>query len=320
MRKENSDSGSMSADVRIMAHFLAKPGFLLARVDQITTALFSSLCQTVTLNQAELLLLLERLGPMAQITLARSAGVDKSTTAYILDNMQARGWVKRVDCEQDRRRVQVHLTSDAKLILPEISEHFANLQRQFESPLEEASLLRLKRILKTLGCDPLGPAPLWHPAKESAQAVLDEASSFLMRRALQSMQSHFVTATQGAGLSARQFSLLFILTKRDSITQIQFARMFGLDPSTCAVIIRGLLKRRLLKSATSPQDRRARLFCLSHEGGKALATVHQLMDESERASFENVSSEDKAFLINQLRVIVKSHSHLLRFPGAIDSL
>ena len=320
MRKEQADAGSILADARVMAKFLLKPGFLLARIDQITTALFSSLCQTATINQAELLLLLDRLGPMPQIMLARAAGVDKSTTAYILDNMQARGWVERVDCEQDRRRLLIHLTPDAKLILPEISAHFVNLQRQFESPLEVAALPRLKYVLGKLGCDPLGPAPLWNPASDGAKVVLDGMSSFLMRRAMQSMQSHFAISTQGTGLTPRQFSLLFILAERDVITQIQFARMFGLDPSTCAVIIRGLLKRRLLKSAPCEEDRRARIFRLSHEGRTALVNIHQRADASECNSFANVSREDKAFLVDQLRLIVKSHSHLLRFPGAIDSL
>src|SRR3954468_10587136 len=83
------------ADQAIMRHFLDKPGFLLARIDQICTSLYGDLSSGETLAQAEILLLSDALGATPQVALARAAGVDTSTTAYVLANLAARNWVTR---------------------------------------------------------------------------------------------------------------------------------------------------------------------------------------------------------------------------------
>src|SRR3954464_118675 len=64
----------------IMRHFLEKPGFLLARIDQICTSLYGDLSSGETLGQAEFLLLIDSFGVASQVALARAAGVDTSPT------------------------------------------------------------------------------------------------------------------------------------------------------------------------------------------------------------------------------------------------
>jgi len=302
-----------------MGHFLRKPGFLLARVDQICTAIFGSLSETATLSQAEFLLLLDRLGPMIQIALARAAGVDKSTTAYILDNLQARGWVERTVREQDRRSSLISLTPEGKAILPQVRRDFAELQRRLEAPLDPRDLAMLVARLHRLGQNPGVPAPMWRTACDPVTGVLDVALSFLTRRALQLLHAQFLATTQGTRLTLRQFSLLFILSKRQSITQTEFARVFGLDPATCAVIMRGPSQRGLIASAPCEQDRRARIYTLTGTGRALLEKVHPLVDRSEAVVFRHESPEELAGIVDQLRVIVEAYSHQLRFPGAIGS-
>lgn len=314
------DPAARLSDDALMEPFLHKPGFLLARIDQIATSIFSGTPNGVTLRQAEFLMILEALGPMPQIRLANASGTDKSTTAYVLANLQGRRLVERTPCKDDRRRFQVSLTPAGLELLREAKPRYAKLQRQLGAPLSPAELRRLVAIMRTLGSNAQGPGPIWIPACEPANGVLDGALSFLTRRALQLFQAQFIASTAQLDLTLRQFSLLFLLSKRGSLTQVGFARLFGLDPSTCAVIMRSLTGRGLITSTRSREDQRERVFTITEAGQQALAKVHTLADRAEAAVLRGFRDAEQAFLIRQLRTMVKEHSPSLRFPGAIDSL
>lgn len=303
-----------------MAHFLNRPGFLLARVDQIATAIYAGFADGETLAQAELLLLLDATGAVPQIGLAQAAGIDKSTAGYILDNLQARDWIARIPCEADRRKTRVSLTGDGVSQVDRIRNRFAELQRQLTSAIDEAEIAHLRSRLRRLGSNPMSPAPLWLPAFDPAVGVLDRAISFLVRRLLQVLQAQFVACTPTLNLTLRQFSLLFVLAKRSSISQVGFARMFGIDPSTCAVILRGLLARDLVIGQPSLEDRRARVYAITEQGREALAEIHPLVDRSERMVFRGEPAAGIRSLVHALRGIVREHSDRLRFPGALDEL
>lgn len=303
-----------------MEPFLNKPGFLLARVDQISTCIFSGAPHGTTLRQAEFLMLVEALGPMPQIRLANACGIDKSTTAYVLSNLENRDLVERTPCTDDRRRFQVSLTPAGAEVLQEAKPRYADLQRQLAAPLAQTDAHRLAAMLHTLGANSRGPGPIWSPACDPAGGVLDRALSFLIRRALQLFQAQFVASTEELDLTLRQFSLLFLLSKRHSLTQVAFARLFGLDPSTCAVIMRSLAGRGLISSARSQEDQRERVFMITDTGCRALAKVHPLADRSAAAVLRGFTPAEQAFLIEQMRAIVKRYSPALRFPGALGSL
>jgi DNA-binding MarR family transcriptional regulator len=309
-----------TGDAALMEPFLHKPGFLLARIDQISTSLFSSAPNGTTLRRAEFLMLIEALGPMPQVRLANASGMDTSTTAYVVANLESRGLVERTPCPDDRRRSRVSLTCGGRDLLHEVSPRYAELQRQLGAPLAGVDLRRLKAMLHTIGANARAPGPIWTPACDAARGVLDKALSFLTRRALQVFQAQFIACATHLNLTLRQFSLLFLLSRRETLTQVAFARLFGLDPSTCGVIMRSLAGRGLISSARSHEDQRERVFMITEAGRQALARVHPLAHRSEMAVLRGFTPADQAFLIRQLRTIVKEYSPALRFPGAIGSL
>jgi len=316
-----SDAGaSVASDVGIMARFQARPGFLLARIDQICTAIHGEISSGETLAQAEFLLLLDAFGAVSQIALARAAGVDKSTTGYVLDNLQTRDLIVRTACPDDRRRALVSLTPAGAGRIARVRADHAELQHQILLPLDPPDRPRFAALLHRLGADPTGPAPLWVPACDPAAGVLDGAASFLLRRLLQVFQAQFLACTPAFGLTLRQFSLLFILSVRPSITQMGFARMFGLDPSTCAVIVRGLVARALIVGQASPHDRRERVYAITPQGRTTLSDVQMLVDRSERLTFRGESTAEIRWLVRRLQRIVGAYSHRLRFPGALAGL
>ena len=306
-----SDPGG--ADRAIMDHFLQKPGFLLARVDQICTSIYGDLSSGETLAQAEFLLLGEALGAVPQVALARAAGINTSTTAFVLANLAARKWIARCADDGDRRRTVVALTAEGKARIGRIASDYAKLQQRLMAPLDSSAGGRLRVLLARIATHEAGPAPMFTPTG----GALEGAPSLLCRRALQLFQAQFIASTSAFNLTPRQFSLLFILTRIDAITQVRFARLFGLDPSTCGVIMRNLAKRDLLASAPSRDDRRALDYRLTPAGRDAVAGAAPLVDQSERLVFLDTAPADVRWLVLQFQQLVHSHSRRLRFPGAI---
>lgn len=311
---------SAYSDADVMGQLSRKPGFLLARVDQIATALHGARTPVATLAQSELLLCLDRLGPVPQITLARAAGLDKSTNGLVLDNMQARGWIDRTPCPQDRRLALITLTEAGEDVLPDVRTTFTALQSELLAPITPSDAPRLLAMLRRLGGNPLSPAPLWRIGSDEHHDLFDNAPNFLTRRVLQHLQATFAARAPEARTTMRQFALLFVVAARGPITQTSIARLYGLDPSTCAVILRVLTKRRWLSSERSDQDGRERVHQITEIGATALEALQGQAERSEQAALRGETTADRRWLVEQLRLIVAATSHLLRFPGLFPSI
>lgn len=201
---QDTATTSAESDSAIMAILFRKPGFLLARIDQIATALYARRQPMTTLAQSELLLLLGRHGAMPQIALARAAGMDKSTVGLVLDNLEARQWIARTTCAQDRRRAQISLTVHGTAALAGIAGDFAELQRELLAPLAAEDRERLIDILAGLKANPRSAAP----ALADTPGTQD-VPSFLFRRALQHLQAAFAALNPDSRATLRQFALLY---------------------------------------------------------------------------------------------------------------
>jgi DNA-binding MarR family transcriptional regulator len=307
-------TAGVPTDREIMQVFLTKPAFLLGRFDQICTAFYAELSSGETLAQAEILLLLDWLDDCDQISLARAAGIDTSTMALILDNLQSAGLAERHPDPVDRRRVRPRLTVAGTRRIRQVRASFNALQDGLLSPLETREEKELHTLLWPLATSGDGPAPAWNAEPGNPLA---ESPSFLGRRALQMAQALFIANTVELKLTPRQFSALFILTLRPGTSQVEFARIFGLDPSTCGVILRNLLARRLIAGRLSRQDRRKRLYSATDAGRETLALAQPLIDHSEALTLVPFSPARVSRLVTVLREIVLVHSVHLRFPGEL---
>jgi DNA-binding MarR family transcriptional regulator len=301
----------------IMDLFLTKPAFLLARVDQICTALYAAHSGGETLAQAELLLLLAQSDERDQISLSRAAGVDKSTTALILDNLAGNGLIERIPDPQDRRRARPRLTETGHVRADAAHKAFINLQDELTGPLGADAASDFAALLRLIAQSTEGPAPPW--ASDEAPAFLATAPSLLNRRAQQVAQAHFLACAAPLSLTPRQFSMLIILRARPGMTQVEFSRLFGLDPSTTGLIMRNLIARGLIVDQVSPHDRRKRVHSITRDGNDAIHAAQPLVDRSERMTTASLAPDQVARLISHLRTIVFAHSARLRFPGELQS-
>lgn len=307
-------------DADVMGQLARKPGFLLARADQIATAIYASDGAAATLAQSELLLALDHLGPVPQIILARAIGIDKSTNGHVLDNLQARGWIERQACAEDRRRALIRMTDSAREVIPSVREGFAALQKELLATVPDDDVERLLDMLYRIGSNPLSPAPAWRVGQDSLDNLFHRSSSFLFRRVLQHLQATFAAAAPAGRTTLRQFALLYVVATRGPITQTAIARLYGLDPSTCAVILRVLNKRQWIQSKRSDQDGRERVYSVTEIGGSALTELRAQAERSENAAMRGESVADRRWLVEQLRHIVAMHSNRLRFPGIVTPI
>lgn len=297
----------------VMRIFIRKPGFLLARIDQIADALYASHGAGETLAQAEMLLAIAVSVHGDQISLARACGIDTSTTAIILDNLQSAGLIARVQDQHDRRRSLPALTDAGMARMISVRRAFAALQAELLAGLAPAQRDELVHLLGTMVRAHNGPAP----PLDTASSPFVEAPSFLCRRALQISVAHFAQCLAPLLITLRQFSALVILHLHPDLSQVEFARAFGLDPSTCAVILKNLAARGDLTAQRSRQDRRKTLYATTAQGSDLAAHIQPLVDRSEVLARTALDEAQVGALLAALQAIVRHHSARLRFPGCL---
>jgi DNA-binding MarR family transcriptional regulator len=308
--------------VQVMQSFVGQPGFILARVNQIYVALHNEVSMGETPAQAEFLLLLASSAKPDQISLARAAGVDTSTTTLVLDNLQARGLVTRGSDPEDRRRFILRLTAAGRRQVESTRDAFLETQSRLVKPLKQADVTQLIQILHEIGTHPESPAPAWLPEQRPTAAggnLVTSSPGFLCRRALQMCEAYFIACTASLSLTPRQYSVLFIVNRHPRLSQAAFSRIFGLDPATSAVIMKNLAARGLLDRKVSNEDRRERLYSLTAAGRSALEEAKPLVDKSERMVLQDLSKTQVRELVAQLQAIVTAHSQRLAFPGVCFS-
>jgi len=299
----------------VMGIFLRKPGFLLSRVDQIANAVYGhASAGGETLAQAEMLLAIAAGASSDQVGLARACGVDTSTTGVIVDNLQQAGLVTRIQDRQDRRRSLPTLTQAGRARMPGVASAFARLQEDLLSGLDAPDRARLTDLLVRLArAQGEALAPRW----DAGTSPFARAPSLLFRRALQISHAQFAACVAPLTITLRQFSALVILHLHPGLSQVEYARIYGLDPSTCAIVLKKLAARDLLAAERCTQDRRKTLYATTAAGAEQVAAIQPVADRSERIMFAAVPADDVAWLLDMLRHIARRHSNLLRFPGSL---
>jgi DNA-binding MarR family transcriptional regulator len=96
--------------------------------------------------------------------IARAVSLSQATVTTLLNKLEAKGLVSRHRSEEDRRRVNVHLTEDGKSVLktaPEpLQEQFSGRFRNLETWEQHQLVASLERIANMMDAEELDAAPL----------------------------------------------------------------------------------------------------------------------------------------------------------------
>jgi len=148
------------------------PGHAIRRLHQISVGIFHQELQEYNLTPVQygaLRTLLDQPG-IDQRTLARLIALDTSTTAGVVDRLEARGWMERRQSPEDRRARQLFLTPAGLQGLTDTVPPMLRAQEQILAPLtprQRTEFMRLLQVLVTQNND-LSRAPSDNPSRGGA--------------------------------------------------------------------------------------------------------------------------------------------------------
>lgn len=127
-----------------------RPGFLIRRAHQISTALFIDECRAfdVTPTQFGMLFALERCPDLDQATLAWLVRLDRSTNAMVVGLLEARGLLERRTDPEDRRRRVLNLTPAGRHLLEDVAPLARRAVDRLVEPFSEDETRFLLAILE----------------------------------------------------------------------------------------------------------------------------------------------------------------------------
>lgn len=146
-----------------------QPGHLIRRLHQIAVGVFvqEASASGVTPVQYAALQVVHQQPGIDQRTLARTIALDASTTGGVVDRLEARGWLERRMCPEDRRARQLVLTADGEQGLADTIPAMLRTQEQILAPLtarQRNDFMRLLQVLVTQN-NALSRAPSENPVR-----------------------------------------------------------------------------------------------------------------------------------------------------------
>lgn len=96
-----------------------RPGFLIKRVHQMTTAVFLEECQAfdLTPTQFGVLLALQATPGSDQISIAGLVKIDRSTTSLVVTHLEGRGCIRKGPAGRDKRKASIELSQAGEALL-----------------------------------------------------------------------------------------------------------------------------------------------------------------------------------------------------------
>jgi DNA-binding MarR family transcriptional regulator len=140
------------------------------------------------------------------------------------------------------------------------------------------------------------------PTFDTAQRIRDRCLCLHAQRAARALARHFDNALRPVGLSNGQFSLLVSLNRPAPAAMGSLSELLAMDRTTLTANLKPLERRRLLKIAVDPDDRRSRRVSLT-PAGKALLRKAVPLWQQAHAETERLVGMDPGGLRAALRAL-----------------
>lgn len=113
--------------------------------------------------------------------------------------------------------------------------------------------------------------PVKNATFKTALMVRDRCLCLHVQRAARALARRFDDALRPIGLTHGQFSLMMSLNRPKPPDMGAVSSLLGMDRTTLTAALKPLQRRRLLKIAADPEDRRSRIVTLTPAGHRLLA-------------------------------------------------
>lgn len=130
---------------------------------------------------------------------------------------------------------------------------------------------------------------------------LDASAGHLLRLAHQRYQAIFQERATGLGLTGPQFATLLRLSQLGRATQNHLGRLAGMDSATIQGVVRRLIARGFMRTASDPLDRRMRVLTMTPEGEAVVREGQQAGTQANEALMATLSEHEREQLVFLLR-------------------
>jgi DNA-binding MarR family transcriptional regulator len=127
---------------------------------------------------------------------------------------------------------------------------------------------------------------------ETTLMVRDTCLCLAVQRAARALARRFDEALGEVGLTNGQFSLLMALNRPEPPPMAPVAALLAMDRTTLTAALKPLERRRLVRVAVDPDDRRGRRLLLTAAGRKLLAKAMPIWTREHRALEKTLTSPD----------------------------
>jgi MarR family transcriptional regulator, lower aerobic nicotinate degradation pathway regulator len=135
-----------------LSQLYARPGFLLRRAHQISSAVFEDECKVVGLTPAQfgVLCVLHASPGIDQSTLGRALGFDKVTVMRVMRGLETRGLICRIYPPNNRRNLSISLSDAGLDLLLKTQEPAEHAYNRLMAPLNHEQRNQLVSLLQLL--------------------------------------------------------------------------------------------------------------------------------------------------------------------------
>lgn len=135
-----------------LSQLYARPGFLLRRAHQISTAVFEDECKSLALTPAQfgVLSVLHASPGLDQSSLGRALGFDKVTVMRVMRGLETRGLIVRVYAPTNRRNLSISLSEAGLALLTKTKAPAEHAYDRLMSPLSHEQREQLVSLLQLL--------------------------------------------------------------------------------------------------------------------------------------------------------------------------
>lgn len=147
--------------------------------------------------------------------------------------------------------------------------------------------------------DRMLPPP--RPVEAGRAYRLDASAGHLLRRAHQRYQSMFQECASGLGLTGPQFATLLRLSELGRATQNHLGRAAAMDSATVQGVVRRLIERDLVRTASDPMDRRMRVLTITEQGRALLQQAQDAGTRANEALMAPLSLQERGELLALLK-------------------
>jgi DNA-binding MarR family transcriptional regulator len=148
--------------------------------------------------------------------------------------------------------------------------------------------------------------------------VIWSRPGFLVRRLHQIHMAIFLKECDAEQVTPIQWGILTILAENPGVGQVEIADELGLDRSNVANVVDRLIRRGLLKQATSTQDRRKKSIRITAAGRKLMHVFEPKARRAQRRLLELLSAEERRTFMSLLARLVDHNNELSRAPIRLD--